>query len=138
LNSLNVVVGIISRDKTLHKTSEIVIAKRAKKSVRGNLWEFPGGKVETNETSFDALKRELKEELNINVSVAREVKNFHHQYTDLSIYFSVWHVTEFRGNPIGNEGQSVVWSSCGELSQYSFPAANSVILEWIIQNICIK
>ena len=138
MNSINVVVGIISRDKTLRKTSEIVIAKRAKKAVSGDLWEFPGGKVEANETSFDALKRELKEELNINVSVAHEVKNFHHQYTNLSIYFSVWHVTEFRGNPIGNEGQSVVWSPCSELNQYTFPTANTIILEWVFQNICIK
>ena len=138
MNSLNVVVGIISSDETLRKTSEIVIAKRSKKVVSGDLWEFPGGKVEANETSFDALKRELKEELNINVSVAHEVKNFHHQYTNLSIYFSVWHVTEFRGNPIGNEGQSVVWSPCSELNQYTFPTANTIILEWVFQNICIK
>ena len=138
MNSLTVVVGIISRGETLRKTSEIVIAKRAKKAVSGDLWEFPGGKVEANETSFDALKRELKEELNINVSVAHEVKKFHHQYTNLSIYFSVWHVTEFRGDPIGNEGQSVVWSSCSELSQYTFTAANSIILEWVFQDICIE
>ena len=138
MNSLTVVVGIISRGETLRKTSEIVIAKRAKKAVSGDLWEFPGGKVEANETSFDALKRELKEELNINVSVAHEVKKFHHQYTNLSIYFSVWYVTGFRGGPTGNEGQTVIWSSCSELSQYTFPAANSIILEWVFQNICIE
>ena len=138
MNSLTVVVGIISRGETLRKTSEIVIAKRAKKAVSGDLWEFPGGKVEANETSFDALKRELKEELNINVSVAHEVKKFHHQYTNLSIYFSVWHVTAFSGDPIGNEGQTVIWSSCSELGQYTFPAANTIILEWVFQNICIE
>ena len=53
MKPLNVVVGIISRDETLRNTSEIVIARRAKKAVSGDLWEFPGGKVEANETSFE-------------------------------------------------------------------------------------
>ena len=122
----------------IYQNEKILICQRKEEGDHPLKWEFPGGKLKDSENNKEALKRELKEELNINVSVAHEVKNFHYQYTNLSIYFSVWHVTEFRGNPIGNEWQAVVWSPCSELNQYTFPAANTIILNWVFQNICIR
>ena len=72
---MNVVIGIISRCNDI-KIDEVLISKRPKGSWQGDLWEFPGGKIETEEAEFDALRRELKEELDINVSVAEKVCNF--------------------------------------------------------------
>ena len=99
------------------------------------MWEFPGGKIETEEAEFDALRRELKEELNINVSVAEKVLQFSHKYPEQLIVFSVWYVSDFNGNATGKEGQKIAWVSCEKLKEYSFPVANTSILRWISQNI---
>ena len=76
----------------------MLISKRPKGSLQGDLWEFPGGKIETEEAEFDALRRELKEELDINVSVAEKVLQFSHKYPEELIVFSVWYVRGFNGN----------------------------------------
>ena len=89
----------------------MLISKRPKGSLQGDLWEFPGGKIETEEAEFDALRRELKEELDINVSVAEKVLQFSHKYSEELIVFSVWYVRGFNGNATGNEGQKIAWVS---------------------------
>ena len=131
---MNVVIGIISRCNDI-KIDEVLISKRPKESLQGDLWEFPGGKIETEETEFEALRRELKEELDINVSVAEKVMQFSHKYPEGLILFSVWYVSDFNGNATGKESQKTAWVSCEKLREYSFPAANASILRWISQNI---
>ena len=88
-----------------------------------------GGKIETEEAEFDALRRELKEELDINVSVAEKVLQFSHKYPEELIVFSVWYVRDFNGNATGKEGQKIAWVSCEKLKEYSFPVANTSILK---------
>ena len=131
---MNVVIGIISRCNDI-KIDEVLISKRPKGALQGDLWEFPGGKIETEEAEFDALRRELKEELDINVSVAEKVLQFSHKYPEELIVFSVWYVRDFNGNASGKEGQKIAWVSCEKLKEYSFPIANASILRWISQNI---
>ena len=97
---MNVVIGIISRCNDI-KIDEVLISKRPKGSLQGDLWEFPGGKIETEEAEFDALRRELKEELDINVSVAEKVLQFSHKYPEELVLFSVGYVRDFNGNATG-------------------------------------
>jgi len=59
---LNVAVGIIK-----NQFGEILISQRAKEAHQGGLWEFPGGKLEPGENTYQALKRELFEELGITI-----------------------------------------------------------------------
>lgn len=66
MNTLHVVAAILIRD------SRILAAKRLPGGSAGNLWEFPGGKVEANETPQQAIVREIREELGIQVSVEKD------------------------------------------------------------------
>jgi 8-oxo-dGTP diphosphatase len=73
-------------------------------SIRG-LWEFPGGKVEAEESVETALGRELHEELGIVVDVARPLIKVQHDYPDKQVLLDVWEVSAFTGEPHGAEGQ---------------------------------
>ena len=63
---MNVVIGIISRCNDI-EIDEVLISKRPKGSLQGDLWEFPGGKCNMNESKKDCIIREIKEELNVDI-----------------------------------------------------------------------
>src|SRR5579872_3602839 len=113
---MHVVVGIL---RNVH--NEILIAERPKDKYKGGLWEFPGGKVEENETAFHALQRELKEELAIDVIAGKNWLQFQHDYTDRIVLLDVWNITQFSGEPQGAEGQLVRWVKSQDLHYYQFP-----------------
>ena len=109
-------------------SNKILIAKRPDHVHKGGLWEFPGGKVEQGEHVFEALARELEEELAIFVLQAEPLINIQHDYPEKSVLLDVWKVTEFSGNAKGNEGQAIEWVSVSQLNEYSFPEANNLII----------
>ena len=107
------------------------IAKRPQESHQGGLWEFPGGKVENNETVVEALKRELFEEIGITLIQAKPLIQIHHNYSDKSVLLDVWCIDEFTGKAFGKEGQETCWINKSELSLYKFPVANLKIIKAI-------
>ncbi|GGE33678.1 hypothetical protein GCM10007421_04340 [Halopseudomonas oceani] len=106
----------------------ILIAKRPDSAHQGGLWEFPGGKLEKGESRHEALRRELREELGIEIDDARPLIGLHHDYPDKHIQLDVWEVSSFRGSAHGAEGQPVLWVRESQLPQFSFPAANQPIV----------
>ncbi|MCU7375030.1 (deoxy)nucleoside triphosphate pyrophosphohydrolase [Paucibacter sp. O1-1] len=96
---------------------------------QGGKWEFPGGKVEANESVSDALIRELKEEVNLDVSSTTEFMDISHDYPDKHVRLDIHLVTDFSGNALGMEGQQVKWVEVQSLSEYEFPEANKPIVE---------
>jgi|SRR6185312_9225569 len=120
---MHVAVGIIR-----NAAGDILIAQRPKNTYKGGLWEFPGGKVEAKETVFQALQRELKEELDIEVVTAKPWLQSQHDYSDRVVLLDVWTVTQFSGTPQGAEGQLIRWVSHQELNQFQFPEGNHFIL----------
>lgn len=106
----------------------ILIAKRADEQHQGGLWEFPGGKVEADETVPAALNRELQEELGICPTAARPLIQVRHDYPDKQVLLDVWEVSAFTGEPHGAEGQPLAWVSPRQLGDYEFPAANQPIV----------
>lgn len=120
---VHVAVGVIVR-----KDGAILIAKRPDNTHQGGLWEFPGGKVEREETLFDALKRELQEELAIVVVATEPLIKIRHDYGDKVVLLDVHKVTDFSGQPQGNEGQPIQWVAPESLHEYDFPAANRPII----------
>jgi len=138
LNRIKVAAGIILKSAILkpvtsNKSSEqiqqILIAKRPNNKHQGGLWEFPGGKIETDESPQQALERELREEINISVLKSDFFEQIDFDYSDKKVSLLFFLVTEFSGEPKGNEGQEVRWADVSDLNQYEFPLANQEIVE---------
>ena len=120
---VNVAVGVIK------KNNAIFICKRADEQHQGGLWEFPGGKVEANESVFAALKRELTEEVGITIHSSSQLMVIEHDYGDKCVKLDIHVVSNFSGEAHGAEGQPSEWVNISELAHYDFPAANAEIIE---------
>ncbi|WP_225771919.1 Nudix family hydrolase [Pseudomonas sp. Marseille-Q5115] len=107
---------------------KVLIARRSAAQHQGNLWEFPGGKLEEGESAHAGLARELAEELGIEVTAARPLIKVAHDYPDKQVLLDVWEVDGFNGEPHGAEGQPLAWVAPKALVNYDFPAANLPIV----------
>lgn len=123
IQPLHVVVGVIK-----NAAGEVLISRRGDNVHQGGLWEFPGGKVERGESVFQALQRELREELNIGVVRAAPLIQINHDYGDRQVLLDVWSVESFSGPIRALEGQPLQWAQPEQLSEYAFPAANKPII----------
>ena len=121
---VHVAVAII-----INQYNQVLISLRKKDAHQGGLWEFPGGKVEQDESVLDALKREVHEELDISIRSAYLFKKIHHQYTDRAVLLEIWKVDSYTGEPKGIEGQQVKWQAIDKLNIDKFPAANRGIIQ---------
>lgn len=124
---VHVAVGIL-----INKHGEVLIAKRPDNLHQGGLWEFPGGKIEPDESALVALKREFKEEVAIDIQEAEPYMEIHHDYDDKAVFLDVWLSRHFTGVAIGLEGQQVLWVSQAMLPEYEFPDANRSIVDKIM------
>ena len=120
---VHVAVGVVARG------DDIFTTLRAKDAHQGGKWEFPGGKVESGETVIDALKRELAEEIGIDVLSSEPLILIEHDYGDKCVKLDVHRVTQFTGEPHGKEGQPSKWQSLSDLNSDEFPAANKPIIQ---------
>lgn len=111
---------------------EVLIARRPSNVDHGGLWEFPGGKLAPYETGLGGLKRELHEELGVEIRRAQPLIRINHEYSDKHILLDVWQVHDFSGEPFGREGQAVRWVPMEDLVKYPFPAANLPILRAVM------
>ena len=127
---IHVVAAVIYDNNNPHR---ILISKRPEHVHQGGLWEFPGGKVDLGETAYQALVRELLEELDIEVTEARPLMQVSHSYADKQVFLDIWSVLSFTGRARGVEGQECRWLSLRELlledTDYQFPEANRPVLE---------
>lgn len=120
---VHVAVGVV-----LNSNDQVLVSRRHEDSHQGGLWEFPGGKVEQGETVPDALRRELSEELGLNVEFAVGLCKIRYDYPDKSVLLDVWRVCQFSGQARGLEGQPLVWRDPADLAEADFPAANIPII----------
>lgn len=127
---VHVAVGIIKQD------SHILLAKRHGHLHQGGKWEFPGGKVEAGETTSEALKRELKEEVGLMVHTSQPYMEISHDYPDKQVLLDIHLVEDFSGEASGIEGQQIEWVSLQDIGTYQFPDANQPILDKILQDFC--
>lgn len=113
---------------------KILITQRAKHSPSGGLWEFPGGKLEHNETPEAALIREIKEEIDLDVLHYELMGQINEQRTEHLFSLYVFWVHQFNGQAKCLESQAdMLWVPAHELHHYQFPPTNSQIVTWINQ-----
>jgi 8-oxo-dGTP diphosphatase len=88
---------------------ELLVAQRPPGKWREGAWEFPGGKVEDNESPEEALRRELAEELGVVPLSTVSLGAFPHEYPERHVEIVLWLVTDFSGEPRGLDGQALRW-----------------------------
>jgi 8-oxo-dGTP diphosphatase len=125
--TIQVAVGVI------YSNEQFFLTKRLDHVHQGGKWEFPGGKVETDETIGQALQRELKEEINIDILACQPLLTIDHDYGDKHVCLSVFLVDNFLGEPSAQEGQKEGWFSLSELEKLDFPHANKTTIEKLKQ-----
>jgi 8-oxo-dGTP diphosphatase len=112
---LRVVAGVIGRNGL------ILIGQRPPGKSHPLEWEFPGGKIEAGESPREALARELREELNIEARIGREIERYLYGYEGkrpLELIF--FQVDEFTGEPLNRAFHEIRWVRQEELSTYPF------------------
>lgn len=113
--------------------NRVLIAQRPEGKSMAGLWEFPGGKVETGETPEDALCRELKEELDIELCrTCLAPFNFaSHAYEKFHLLMPLYLCRTWDGEISPREGQTVKWVRGIELSRYPMPPADEPLIPWL-------
>ena len=130
MKRINVAVGVI-----INSQNQILISKRHEHLHQGGKWEFPGGKIESGESTQQALIRELKEEVNLDVNSTKPFMAQSFDYPDKHVYLDIHLVTDFSGNAEGIEGQEIKWVAKTDIRDYQFPDANYVILDKLTEAI---
>jgi 8-oxo-dGTP diphosphatase len=118
---IKVAVGVI-----INTSKEVLMTQRALSLHQGGLWEFPGGKVEPNESIQEALTRELKEEINVSVQSAEPLITIQHHYPDKSVQLHVYLIKQYTGIPQICDGQlDLQWISLDTWRNDLFPVPAS-------------
>ena len=120
---IEVAAGLVFRG------GKLLIAQRHLQSHCGGLWEFPGGKREPGETFEECLRRELLEELGIEVRVGRLIESIRHDYPDKSVFLKFFICQWIENEPRALHCHDIAWITRAELSRYDFPAADARLLD---------
>jgi 8-oxo-dGTP diphosphatase len=110
----------------------VLLAQRPAGKAYAGYWEFPGGKLEPGETPRHALERELAEELGLEVVAASPWITSRYAYPHARVELNFFRVTEFRGEPVGHDGQSFAWQVPGRFEVAPLLPANSTVLRALL------
>ncbi|MCE2669615.1 MAG: 8-oxo-dGTP diphosphatase MutT [Microcystis sp.] len=123
LASKQIGVAVIRDDRDL-----ILIDRRLAKGLLGGFWEFPGGKIEGNETVQECIKREVLEEIGIEIAVDSHLITIDHTYSHFRVNLQVYNCRYLSGEARAIECEEIRWVTIEELDNYTFPAANQEII----------
>ncbi len=124
---MKVAIGIIFNEQ-----QQVFLTKRSMQVSHGGFWEFPGGKLEAQETPAQALIRELREETGIEVEEYTFLNESTHSYSDKTVTLFTFIVKKFTNTPKTCEQQlDFRWVAREELKKYNFPEANNKIIAWL-------
>mgnify|MGYP000087988287 CR=1 FL=1 len=125
---------LLNKDRT-----HVLLSFRHAGQDQGQLWEYPGGKVEKGELPESALSRELKEELGITPQSSFLLDVVVHDYGAKKVELHFYVVPSFVGEPQALEKQLFEWHAVNELSSVAFPEANQAIaaklVRWLANNV---
>jgi mutator protein MutT len=108
----------------IRNNGKVLIAQRLALYHMGLKWEFPGGKIEPGEDAAACLIREIKEELDLEIDVGREMMVVEHQYPDRKVILHFHWYEYLSGEAKALDCQDFKWVNAGELEQYDFAEAD--------------
>lgn len=114
--------GLIWRD------GKLLITRRQENGLLGGLWEFPGGKQKKNETIQECVRREIKEELSVQVIVENHFMTVKHAYSHFRITLDIFNCQWISGEPECKVCSDFYWVTVEQLSTFPFPKANKRIV----------
>ena len=117
----------------LRKGDKVLVGQRPVGHTLAGHWEFPGGKIEKNESPEVALARELNEELGIEAEVGKLMLASTHSYGDTGIVILFYEVLFWKGEPKAVHHMELKWVEPSELKSLTLPDANRKIVDRIIQ-----
>lgn len=112
-----------------------MICRRPPNKARALLWEFVGGKVEPGETKEEALARECREELGIEVRAESVFMELTHDYPDLLVRLTLFNSVILSGTPQLLEHSDLRWITPAEIPQYEFCPADEEILKMLLKEV---
>jgi 8-oxo-dGTP diphosphatase len=118
----------------IEKNGKILIAQRKLGSSLGGKWEFPGGKIESEETPEQCLRRELKEELGIEAIIGPFFCTSTLEYKHMSIELLVYKATHVSGEIVVYDHESIKWVSKDELINYDFVDADRPVVDKLMHS----
>ena len=122
MKSTNVVAAIIK------KNNQYLIVQRNRNKHLAFKWEFPGGKVEDNENFEEALSREIKEELNIKISLQHKITEEKYKDERIDIVLHYYLCTQESGTIKLNEHEDLAWVEKKDFNQYDFAGSDGNVL----------
>jgi 8-oxo-dGTP diphosphatase len=128
LPELRVAAGLL-----IDPEGRVLLAQRPAGRDDAGLWEFPGGKLEERESAFAALKRELVEELGIDIAPGRPLIRVPQRQPKRLLWLEAILVEDWRGEPRGLEGQTLRWMLPEDVEPAALPAADRPILACLRQ-----
>ncbi len=130
-------VILVSAVALIDRDGRVLLAQRPEGKAMAGLWEFPGGKVEPDETPEAALIRELHEELGIDTwrSCLAPLTFASHGYDDFHLLMPLFACRKWEGQPHAKEGQALKWVRARDLRDYPMPPADipliPILRDWL-------
>lgn len=123
-------IVLVSAAALIDRDGRILIAKRPEGKKMAGLWEFPGGKVEPEETPEAALIRELREELGLETrqSCLAPIGFASHAYPEFHLLMPLFACRVWQGDPVAKEGQELAWVRIMNLRDYPMPEADKPLI----------
>ena len=116
------------------QNNKVLIGLRSKSDNGGGLWEFPGGKIEIDESSEEAVIRELNEELDIVVHKPKKVMQYLHRFKNLIYDISFFEVISFKGSIKNKVHDELKWTDLASINNHNFISGDLLIIEGLKNN----
>jgi 8-oxo-dGTP diphosphatase len=108
---------------------KVLAAKRPTYKDQGGLWEFPGGKLHENETPAEGIKREIMEELGVDIAVISQQRSVVHEYTTKSIELIPLLAKIVGGDIQPDEHDEIIWVDINEVRQLHWCEADKLLID---------
>ena len=118
----------------MEKDGRILLAQRRKDDALGGKWEFPGGKMEPGETPEECLRRELKEEFEIDAEIGAYICSSRFEYKHIQVELLVYKARHLSGEFILHDHDRIEWVKPGDIKGYDLSSADIPVVDAILKD----